>query len=718
MQNTHFSDGLPGPSTSTHSGNIDSNIQKVSKVGMLLNNHEILLSTVLVKVKDISGDWQIARGILDSGAQSSFITRSFANKLGLRKYHTNMSLHGLDSMNAIAHAGINCTISSLHDVEFTLDTTFIILDKICENVPAVSYDESCFNFIPNLSLADPQFNQSHKVDMLFGNDIYPYVMREGRIYFGPEQPVCLNTCFGWTIMGRLATKPPYNKIVNTFFTLTESNHLDSILQKFWEIEEMPSSNHISPEEKYCRDHYAFTVFREENSRFVVSMPFKVLEPDFGDSRSLALGRFLSLERRLLLNKSNYLTYSEVMQDYLDQGHMTQVSFPGDLHYDYFYIPHHAIFKKDSSTTPLRVVYDASSHAAGKLSLNNAVFTGPKLQQDLGAILLSFRLHKIVFTCDIKQMYRMIKIHPDQRRYQRILWRFSPSDPIREYEINVVLFGVACSPYLAIQTLLHLADEYSDLPLASEAIRKSTFVDDVTSGSMDLNGAILLGNKLIELLARGGFEVRKWTSNEPKLLAKLPESHIQTNALSFDQESENVQKILGLKWSSVKDYFFFSFDNSKMDCYTKRTILSDLARMFDPLGFLTPITFFAKLVIQHLWSLGLQWDEALPLNVWDKCTKFKDELSLLQDFHMPREIDISSVQAGQLVGFCDASANKYLRQIFAECVAQETLSFRFNPPASPHMGGIWESNIKCVKTHLLRVVGIRILTYEELSTVLT
>jgi hypothetical protein len=51
-------------------------------------------------------------------------------------------------------------------------------------------------------------------------------------------------------------------------------------------------------------------------------------------------------------------------------------------------------------------------------------------------------------------------------------------------------------------------------------------------------------------------------------------------------------------------------------------------------------------------------------------------------------------------------------------SDHNIEWHFIPPRSPHMGGLWEANIKCVKNHLKRVIGNANLTFEELYTVLT
>lgn len=58
--------------------------------------------------------------------------------------------------------------------------------------------------------------------------------------------------------------------------------------------------------------------------------------------------------------------------------------------------------------------------------------------------------------DIKEMYRQILVHPKDRELQKILWRTGGGDPVKEYQLNTVTYGLSCAPYLAIRTLQQLA----------------------------------------------------------------------------------------------------------------------------------------------------------------------------------------------------------------------------------------------------------------------
>lgn len=124
-----------------------------------------------------------------------------------------------------------------------------------------------------------------------------------------------------------------------------------------------------------------------------------------------------------------------MQDYENKGHMSLVSTAVKKAKEICVLPHQPVFRTESLTTAIRVVFDASSRTSNGNSLNDKLKTGPNLQTELFAILLKFRAYQFVFTADIEAMYRQILISEEDRHLQRILWRSDASLPIQTYSLT-------------------------------------------------------------------------------------------------------------------------------------------------------------------------------------------------------------------------------------------------------------------------------------------
>jgi len=114
----------------------------------------------------------------------------------------------------------------------------------------------------------------------------------------------------------------------------------------------------------------------------------------------------------------------------------------------YYIPHREVIRKESSTTPLRVVFNASSHGKNCMSLNEALMIGPQLQSELFDILVSARTYKYWFTADIAKMYRMIEVDETDRDMQRILWQENKNELIREYRSKASTYGTSPASFIA------------------------------------------------------------------------------------------------------------------------------------------------------------------------------------------------------------------------------------------------------------------------------
>ncbi|XP_075212764.1 uncharacterized protein LOC142319405 [Lycorma delicatula] len=220
----------------------------------------------------------------------------------------------------------------------------------------------------------------------------------------------------------------------------------------------------------------------------------------------------------------------------------------------FYLPHHAVFKQNSTTTKLRVVFEGSAKTSTGTSLNDILMAGPTVQQDLFSIMVRFRTHAVAFTADIEKMYRQIKIHPDDCSLQRILWRDSPTDQIQCYELQTVTYGTASAPLLATRSLQNLAgEEKHTYPTTARILCRDFYVDDLVSGANDINTALAIQSELIELLRSGGFQLRKWSSNHKSLLKSLPQELVNTKT-SIQLEKKDSIQTLGFKWFPQPDVF--------------------------------------------------------------------------------------------------------------------------------------------------------------------
>ncbi|XP_063387436.1 uncharacterized protein LOC134673395 isoform X2 [Cydia fagiglandana] len=148
-------------------------------------------------------------------------------------------------------------------------------------------------------------------------------------------------------------------------------------------------------------------------------------------------------------------------------------------------------------------------------------------------------------------------------------------------------------------------------------------------------------------------------------------------LSFEGQLHNVEnvhdlslslKILGLSWLPKEDTF--TFKTSLNDCRCmKRSILSDIARIFDPLGLLSPVVFFAKYLIQLLWVSGVDWDSEVPIAIAQEWRKFKSQLAEMSSLSIPRRMVVSFVSL-QLHVYCDASEKGYCAVIYCRVVQND------------------------------------------------
>ncbi|GBN83092.1 hypothetical protein AVEN_233324-1 [Araneus ventricosus] len=262
------------------------------------------------------------------------------------------------------------------------------------------------------------------------------------------------------------------------------------------------------------------------------------------------------------------------------------------------------------------------------------------------------------------MYRQIRIQSEDADFQRIIWRTDTNHPLSTYRLLTATYGTSCAPYLAIRTLHQLAaDEMSTSPEACKITREPFYVDDLLTGANSVSHAKVLVSEINRVPQSGGFTLKKWASNIVDVLDSIPaESKLQKNEISIDESS--LVKILGVHWNSHQDTLQIKITDPQ-EVLTKRQLLSVIARIFDPLGILSPTTIVLKILMQVLWKNQLSWDASIPHEILKTWKTFQSELSFLKDIKLPRylkNVYLESVIV-QLHGFCDASSKAYAAIIY-------------------------------------------------------
>ncbi|XP_039227061.1 uncharacterized protein LOC120320711 [Drosophila yakuba] len=494
-------DHQPHVSTFNHQQDIQSTPltnQPNVQTFLAVNTQGVLLSTALIEICQILK--YSARELIDSGSEATFISERLFNLIKLPYESILAQVSGLN-LTVAAQPRKRCQLSIGSPVKphIQIKTSAYVLPQLAGSFPSFTLPEDSLEHLPPLQLADPTFYRSSQIDVLIGADILPSI-----ILSGSHSNICgtllgQETIFGWILSGPIATNPTSRICYFSSRLAVTETRLDNILTKFWEVEDVPVKL-VRESTSICEENFVQSTKRNE------------------DGRSIALAQFLRNEIRLNKDVSSKKQYLE----YLDLGHMHQVS-PNDS--NNFYLPHHSVFKPDSTTTKVRVVFNASNPSSNGNSLNDILHAGPVLQSDLTIQILKWRFFKYVFNADITKMYRQIRVNSAHTRFQRILFRNKDGE-LCDYELDTVTFGVNYAPFLAIRVLPQFAQDIrGQYPLASDIISNFMYVDDVLAGTHTKRSAVLAIEELRLALESAGFPLRKWTSNERKLLQEVPKEHL-------------------------------------------------------------------------------------------------------------------------------------------------------------------------------------------------
>ena len=558
----------------------------------------------------------MARALLDSCSQVSLITRNLCTRLALAQSPTRVCIQGVgDKGSLISNKSARFVVSTHFESSLRLDVMALVLPKLSSYKPPAVPNQTDLNHFKGLRLADPAYTADALVEVLLGADVYAEIIQEGIVRSFANQPIALNSKLGWLITGNISL-PSSNSTQNQTKSSPTVLHcscnpsgddkLSDLLEEFWRAEEVGVKNSsLSVEDQKCEELYSRTTFRDSLGRYVVRLPWK--EPErlaklpIGSSFYQAARALKRLEANFAKDAKLRIEYHKFMQEYIDLGHMTKViGEEPSANSNFFFLPHHGVWKESSSSTKLRTVFNGSAKLLQGESLNDLLHIGSNLLKSPIDLICRNRNFKLALSADIEKMYRQIMVHEDDRKYQAIIWRFHPEQRLSVFLLNTVTYGLGPSSFLAIRTLMQLAeDQKGDHPLASDIICNEMYSDNVLTGAHSDDEAREKIKDLLLLFEKGQMNLRKWSSNDASVLSTLTPDRLVTDKVKLLSQDHAVP-ILGIAWHTTHDCFRFHLENvAPENPVTKRSILSRIARLFDPLGWLGPVIVQAKILMQSL-----------------------------------------------------------------------------------------------------------------------
>lgn len=469
------------------------------------------------------------------------------------------------------------------------------------------------------------------VNMILGIDSHQALRPIALALGAPNEPYAMQTRLGWAMVG------PVPAEAACFLALAPQDPLLERVEKFWALESSGLYDNIKAASVNDRRVQALwdQEIKQIEGHYQLPIPFRHGHPQLPDSFHLAAKRLRHLARRLQQNEALAQQYHQGIQTLLDRGYAEPAPAKSSHEPDTWYIPHHPVIHPRKQKP--RIVFDCAAKVAG-ISLNDAVHTGPDLANALVGVLLRFRQHKVAVTADVEAMFHQVRVPPNQRDVLRFLW-YPGGDTTRaptEYRMTSHLFGGTWSPSACINALRRTAQEYGHEyhPETAKTVERHFYVDDCLRSVPSLDEARALTQQLPQLLDRGGFNLAKWTSNDPAALSRVPKDKLGSSSTRTMPGAPADEQALGVYWDTDSDAFCF---NATLPEHrrTRRGLLSALSTIYDPLGLVGPLLIEARHAVQQLCRLNLRWDDAIPEEIAERWEAWLTSLDTVSQLRFPR-----------------------------------------------------------------------------------
>ena len=644
------------------------------------NDDFISMCTVPVSIK-LNQNRVLTYALLDNCSQGTFIDSDLLSKLGSNFPETELSvrtLNGEEVSRAKVIEGLQVCGADQTGKWINLPKTYSRKEfSVCDKGQPIT--KQLLQKWPHLCpLKDKvaEIDSSHlvKVGILIGANC-PKAIQPTKVIPSPVErgPYAFETNLGWCIAGPLDNiKSSYTscfhlnydvnserKPTHTFVKQDQvaDQSIERMIRSVYGKEQTINDKSLGDE--FSQDDVKFLKIMDANCQkvnghFILPLPFRNEKVSLPNNKALALKRLNLLKKKFIRNPTFRDDYVNFINNMLSKGYAQKVqsSYPDD---EQWFIPHHGVYHPRKKK--IRVVFDCSSKYHDK-SLTDELIQGPTLTNQLLGVLTRFRQHTIATMADIESMLYQVRVLENQRRYLQFLW-WEDGDSrnvVQEYEMCVHTFGSTSSPSCANYALRKAASEGESKygREASDTLRRSFYVDDMLKSTEEPSKTIKLVQNVCSMCKDGGFNLTKVISNSRDVIESIPEDH-RAKELQECLDVLPSDHALGVQWNLSEDTL--SLRTRTFDIpITKRSLLSTIHQVYDPLGIAAPFLLESKRLLQSLCCENFGCDEEFSNELQQRVAKATETILSLQTISIPRCLHPAGfvVKEASLHHFSDAS----------------------------------------------------------------
>ena len=454
----------------------------------------------------------------------------------------------------------------------------------------------------------------------------------------------------------------------SYYSLGDKILSDSMMEQGLEYSISLESIGILPEEKEndeIVERFQKSIIYK-NNHYHVELPWNEKINQVPSNRGICL-QILDKTILKLKNSNNYNAYDAVFKQQLQDGIIEQIDLPHPNSKAHIFLPHRAVIKtQEQVTTKVRPVFNASLRVNGNPSLNDASYKGPNLLNEISSLVLRFRSNKYVLLSDIKQAFLNIFLKTDQDRNRFCFFWQDDQGNLITYRYATLAFGFTMSPFALNYVVKNHVMGYPE-DSCSKFLMNNMYVDNLVITGNNLDDLRSIYSESVKRMKEGGFDLRSWVSNSTYL-----ENIFREDQTIINHNCEE-DKVLGYVYNRKFDVLKLNpvkFDDSSK---TKRSILSQISKIYDNLSLFLPVTISGRILMREIWKAKFSWDEKISAEFIKKWDKLKIQYEQIFDIEIPRQA-IDDSNNYDLCLLCDASLSAYAFNAYAVSDRSSNLIF--------------------------------------------